>query len=318
MILLSYFIFTFVNALSHDFITCPIGSYPYAICPVAPETEFEISFNQNYTNNDFIAIDFNGGSACADTGISIFCKVEIERKTKKLTYSIISECEWHKADCDEPDVLCCNVLRDPEINQFEFDHVPKWCRIDFNDTVPRLSFELPEDDLYPYCPGEIQIVYIVVSICITVGSLVALYYYNYGFACFQKKEAPDVYSDSYSDQGLEMLSSYSTGQSRDYSYLPNNRIQTIPITRLHFGHEISYCYEENTEKAVDLGGGRYGRVYKAKYQEQFVAVKCIQHEHKAEHEKIMFDLIGSRSDHLLRLLAYVAKYQGISEHINNF
>ena len=36
--------------------------------------------------------------------------------------------------------------------------------------------------------------------------------------------------------------------------------------------------------------------------------KLFIREEKAEHEKIMFDLIGSRSDHLLRLTAYISKH----------
>jgi hypothetical protein len=44
------------------------------------------------------------------------------------------------------------------------------------------------------------------------------------------------------------------------------------------------------------------------YEEQCVAVKCIEREEKAEHEKIMFDLISARSDNLLRLTAYVSKH----------
>lgn len=70
--------------------------------------------------------------------------------------------------------------------------------------------------------------------------------------------------------------------------------------------DITYCTEEG--KPVILGEGRYGFVYKAMYEENCVAVKCIEREDKAEHEKIMFDLIGSRSDNLLRLTAYVSKH----------
>ena len=44
------------------------------------------------------------------------------------------------------------------------------------------------------------------------------------------------------------------------------------------------------------------------YEEQCVAVKCIEREEKAEHEKIMFELIGARSDYLLRMTAYIAKH----------
>ena len=57
-----------------------------------------------------------------------------------------------------------------------------------------------------------------------------------------------------------------------------------------------------------LGEGRYGFVYKAMYEENCVAVKCIERDDKAEHERMLFDLIGSRSDHLLRLTAYVSKH----------
>jgi len=53
-------------------------------------------------------------------------------------------------------------------------------------------------------------------------------------------------------------------------------------------------------KAAVLGEGRYGIVYKAIYGENYVAVKCTARQDKAEHEKIMFELIGSRSDYLLR------------------
>ena len=44
------------------------------------------------------------------------------------------------------------------------------------------------------------------------------------------------------------------------------------------------------------------------YEEQCVAVKCIEREEKAEHKKIMFELIGARSDYLLRMTAYIAKH----------
>ncbi|CAG5089958.1 Oidioi.mRNA.OKI2018_I69.PAR.g12415.t1.cds [Oikopleura dioica] len=70
--------------------------------------------------------------------------------------------------------------------------------------------------------------------------------------------------------------------------------------------DIQYCYKN--KRPVVLGEGRYGFVYKANYEEQCIAVKCIDREEKAEHEKIMFDLIGSRSDNLLRLTAYVSKH----------
>ena len=132
------------------------------------------------------------------------------------------------------------------------------------------------------------------------------------------------------EESFELSIQYSTrdSTSEDDSLLPN-QVQTIPIKRRNICHEITYCTEPNSTKPVDLGGGRYGRVYKvrplaplvrtvtlfnynvfqAKYQEQFVAVKCIQREARAEHEKIMFDLIGSRSEYVIRLVAYISKYQ---------
>ena len=86
-----------------------------------------------------------------------------------------------------------------------------------------------------------------------------------------------------------------------------NGVRSIKITSRKLCGDITYCKDSNDNPCI-LGQGRYGFVYKAMYEEQCVAVKCIDREEKAEHEKIMFELIGARSDYLLRMTAYVSKH----------
>ena len=85
-----------------------------------------------------------------------------------------------------------------------------------------------------------------------------------------------------------------------------DHVHEMKIAPPRLTSDITYCRDNG--KATILGEGRYGIVYKAMHGENYVAVKCTERQDKAEHEKIMFNLIGSRSDYLLRLTAYVSKH----------
>ena len=104
--------------------------------------------------------------------------------------------------------------------------------------------------------------------------------------------------DDPSDDGLPLM-----GQNQN----SDKEFNVIKITSRKLCGDIMYCADAE-KKPIVLGEGRYGYVYKAMYEEQCVAVKCIEKQEKAEHEKIMFELIGARSDYLLRMTAYIAKH----------
>lgn len=202
--------------------------------------------------------------------------------------------------------MCCVIHS--TFTKADVASLPKWCLLT-NNTADYFQFDLDYPEVLETNCDTIYPLYVVLGLfLLTLTGTLCFYYHHVSIYAFlparwmmycQKHIAGRACSVNASDGHVV--------SSRDVeSVYQMKSFHEIKIAPHKLTSDITYCTEEG--KPVILGEGRYGFVYKAMYEENCVAVKCIEREDKAEHEKIMFDLIGSRSDNLLRLTAYVSKH----------
>jgi len=291
-------------------VQCPEGEYPKCQTNIA-------TISYTIRPDD---LDFRG----------ITCKAEVG--DKKITYSSVSESDndrLYNAPCvtnsnhdNDKGVYCCEFHKDYiyDVENLE-QNLYKWCQLKTSDDEnSSIIFSFSFDDIDRVCKetSDLIMVAVAASIIVFVGIGFVLVWYNSGrfilspptFLC------PKCWTDAdcQRSQRHHLMNRRSNGTSDnnysdDYATDPmlENGVRSIKITSRKLCGDITYCKDENDNPCI-LGQGRYGFVYKAMYEEQCVAVKCIDREEKAEHEKIMFELIGARSDYLLRMTAYVSKH----------
>jgi len=222
-----------------------------------------------------------------------------------------TECHNNRAQFGEIPLFCC-IVKGNDGYDFSHEKPPKWCDPLFlNAGAINFTFN---SMIFKNCgaKGAYWMIFTGIVVVLAVSGLVWYLYKNFILAqmkidlCFKFKnhrQHPRPPLDRHSPEDL----ADEDGLPLVPSQHSDKEFNVIKITPRKLCGDIMYCTDAQ-RKPVVLGEGRYGYVYKAMYEEQCVAVKCIEKQEKAEHEKIMFELIGARSDYLLRMTAYIAKH----------
>jgi len=293
------------NNATRDYLTdltyqCPKGTYKLGCSYDENDPEYETTELLHHENIKYPQ--------------QVVCMMTISEDEEQVEFtSLTVDRGFPMINCQSKNhIFCCGLKWHYEQNMTADEHssrlinwhesVEKWCKIeDLGVQSYKVKMELPSLYHTTGC-DKFPLWGIIAGFFLMFAASILFFYYDrihILHLCPKWLKKSTHYVHGNAAQSL-------VNNERNSTEIKPPASHEIKLAHPKLTSDIQYCYKN--KKPMVLGEGRYGFVYKANYEEQCIAVKCINREEKAEHEKIMFDLIGSRSDNLLRLTAYVSKH----------